>query len=437
MNSLKRYFCKIDQKMPTDGNGLLLDRVFHNGVLLDQDKILSFQRCCIVGESGIGKTEFIRSNCGNNDNFKVFYASDIRTIDVISRIRKLCASQLRKSLTVVLDGIDGSAVGLLAEFVEVMNEFKKIGFIVSATDCSVSEYLRETAFGVVPVTMAPLRQEDVRAISEEWLGHGESDVFCKMVEKENLWSLCRTPLGVNVLCGYWKEKRRLTSSRVKLLKRFVADLCENNSSGRIVGNSKYASARYYGCAMTIAGAMLISGCRIIASERGVNTGRDVLVIVDVFDGEDVFVALELLKRAIFAPVAGRQYSFSHRTFFSVLAAEWVSHNTDVNELLPVFIGGKKRVVFPQNAEVAGLVALESKLMFSEMLSSGPEYLALYVSEMTDRQKNMLLPALVGARWQPEDFRSGTDPVRKFLQQQKQNMGFEADTPLSVFVGEWA
>ena len=396
MNNLKRFFCKIGQKMPTDRDGLLIARAFRNGAVLDQEKVLSFRRCCIVGESGIGKTEFIRGNCGNNGNFKVFYASDIRSVDVISRIRKICASRSRKSLTVVLDGIDGSVVGLLSEFVEVMNEYKKIGFIVSATDCSISEYLRKTASGVMQVTMAPLTQEDVRAISEERLGCDECDVFCKMVEKENLGSICRTPLGVNVLCGYWKEKRRLTSSRVELLKRFVADLCENNSNGRIAGNSKYASARYYGCAMTIAGAMLISGCRIIASERGVNTSRDVLTITDVFGGEDVYVAIELLKRAIFAPVAGGQYSFSHRTFFSVLAAEWVSRNTDINELLPVFIDEKRHVVFPQNAEVAGLVALGSKLMFSKMLSFGPEYLALYASEMTDSQKDLLLPSLLGA-----------------------------------------
>lgn len=382
--------------MPVDSNGLLLSDRFSLGGLFDQEKVLSTRRCCIVGEGGIGKTEFVRKNCGNDGMFKVFYAADVGDSDIIPRIKAVCASHARKISTIVIDGVDGSNPSFLSRFVDVMSWYKKMGFIVTATDCRVGEYLSEMLSGTICLTMAPLSRNDIHSIANNILGADNAEIFYNAVEQSNLLSICRTPIGVNVLCEYWRESKRLSPSRVELLRRFVADLCESNANGKISLHEKYSAARYRRCARVVAGAMLISGCNRIAVGSDVKNGEGTLVLSDVFSGEDMEVAAQLLRRAVFSPVQKGGYTFSHRLYFSLLASEWACEIADPSKVQPLFIDDNKRIAFPQNAEIAGIVALRNKGLFDKLLSIAPECLALYASEMPDAQKDRLFPAFVHA-----------------------------------------
>lgn len=390
-DEIDRFFVEIGKRIPVDQYGLFSQALGRSKNLKDKGALLSYDRCCIIGESGIGKTEFVRGIIDTDPTIKLFPAVDYDGNTLVSAVRNACSSRKVKCSTIILDGID-ELITPLPQIAELINEYKHRHFLLTSTDCRSVEYIASLVPGFMRMTMAPLSISDVQKMAEARLGADSGMHFMEEVEAKNLLSTCRTPLGVKILCGYWAEKGRLHQSRCELIRRFVTDLCERNRNGKLISRNGDLSKEAFINASKIAGAMLLTGGRRIVRERTSTDGM-CLALRDVFV-DDKILAAELLSRAVFKSSVDGGYSFAHKSYFNILAAEWVRNDVQEKKQSTLFIDDTNTFVYPQNSEVAGIVALGNTSLFCTLNKIAPECLAPYAADMQDSQKADVLPAFI-------------------------------------------
>lgn len=388
---LERYFCDFGERIPKDQNGLAKIDSFTQRSFADKRRLLSYSRVGIVGESGIGKTEFVRSIAEKAPHVKLIRVSDYSGGGFGEGLKSVCKSTKKKVEVVIVDGVDAN-LPILPELVKTMEDFSKLAFIITTTDYANLDYLASNVPGFKKFVMAPLRESDIQIIAEERLGGDEADRFFKVVKNSYL-PICRTPLGINLLCGYWRSRGALSTLKSQLLREFVFDLCVRNPNGKVPVSDSRSSAQYHDCAVKIAGAMFLTGKRIVTRSGAGGSPSTCLAISDFLSDADVKVGAELLRYAIFSPDESGGYAFSHKTYFDFLAAEWLFRFVPRRDHMKFFVDGATRTLFPQNVDVAAVLALRQEKVYALLLKLRPEALMTYAEELTVKQKNALFERL--------------------------------------------
>lgn len=392
---------------------------------------------CVVllGTPGMGKTTEVRRAAAEAETrgqaVTVVSLSSISTPDELSNsLREARDAEWQKidakGWDIFLDGLDEIPVDL-AEIQRAIPQilrqigdertFEKLRFRIScrtaqwplSLEAELKALWNEEEVAIVQLER--LREDDVRAAADQYLGAEAAKRFLEQVEKYDAEPLASRPVTLNMLLNIFQQESEFPLTQQELYRRGLLAFIEegnalrrkNPQTWRLDTTSKLMVAG------RIATALVLSDHSELWAGLYSELPARSLSIADIAGGYEPTLGAsfpvgetelrEVLLSSLFMPRGREHFVFAHKTFAEFLAAHYLTqHALNTDQLFALLCTSEiPDTIPPQLREVAAWLAGINPDFFRKLATSQPDILLVSdVASSSNESKELLVRQLMSA-----------------------------------------
>ncbi|MBI3927185.1 MAG: hypothetical protein HY319_16735, partial [Armatimonadetes bacterium] len=400
----ERYFYRATEELSLGPTDFLPDP--ERPLLFEEAPIglLSWKRlaepCVVVlGDSGLGKTTFLKRQCQAQPDGLWLDLGEARMVQEHKTVKSWIQGE-PYLLTLFLDGLDEwpSAKGNVTKLLERDLRDLPADRLRLRLSCRPHDWLRSlqellellwpAQVGIY--SMAPLRGRDVAdRVRHEGL---DPDAFGRELERTGLHPLATRPLTLEFLLDGFRRQGQMASTPGELFQGGCRRLARRGPAGDLEAPRRLAVAE------RIAAMCELGGYRLVQLDKDPGDST-VLAYGEIALGQESsrqqeFDVTESLVQQTLQTALFHNGRWSHKSYAEFLAAEYLERRLTVEQVTDLLLEPVTGLVYPQLREVAAWFASSSRGFFERLAAQQPDVLLIGLAGLPQEwQRRSLLEKL--------------------------------------------